>query len=125
VPPKERLRTDQERRPPSTGEKTAERCHEQPVAAAKSRPADLALENHQLVAEDRQFDVAVQIVRGAGDQPHHTTQQEIQQSEQHVQTSHDMKEGRSYERTGRGADRMVCVPFRVLAWETVPGTGRR
>jgi hypothetical protein len=35
---------------------------------------------------------------------HHTTQQEIQQSEQHV-ASHDMKEGRSYERTGRGADR--------------------
>jgi hypothetical protein len=50
----------------------------------KSRSADMALENHQLVAEDRKLDVAVQIVRGAGDQPHHTTQQEIQQSEQHV-----------------------------------------
>jgi len=34
----------------------------------------MALENHQLVTQDRQLDVAVQIVRGAGDQPHHTTQ---------------------------------------------------
>jgi hypothetical protein len=85
VPPKERLRTDQERRPPSTGQQPAERCHEQPVAASKSRSADLALEDHQLVAKDRQLDVAVQIVRGAGNQPHHTAQQEIQQSEQHVE----------------------------------------
>jgi hypothetical protein len=78
----------------------------------------MALENHQLVTEDRQLDVAVQIVRGAGDQPHHTTQQEIQQSEQHVPTSHDMKEGRSYERTGRGADRRFVCPT------TYPDTGR-
>jgi hypothetical protein len=34
----------------------------------------MALENHQLVTEDGQLDVAVQIVRGTGDQPHHTTQ---------------------------------------------------
>ena len=73
----------------------------------------MALENHQLVTEDRQLDVAVQIVRGAGDQPHHTTQQEIQPSEQHVPTSHDMKEGRSYERTGRGADRWFLCPSRI------------
>jgi hypothetical protein len=73
----------------------------------------MALENHQLVAEDRQLDVAVQIVRGAGDEPHHTTQQEIEQSEQHVRTSRDMKEGRSYERTGRGADRWFLCPSRA------------
>ena len=71
----------------------------------------MALENHQLVAEDRELDVAVQNVRGASDQPHRTTQQEIQQSEQHVPTSHDMKEGRSYERTGSRCRSMVSVPF--------------
>jgi hypothetical protein len=76
-----------------------------------SRSADLALEDHQLLAKNRQLDVAVQIVRGAGNQPHHTAQQEIQQSEQHVEPSTTMKEGRSYELAGRGADRMLCVPF--------------
>jgi hypothetical protein len=80
----------------------------------------MALENHQLVTEDRQLDVAVQIVRGAGDQPHHTTQQEIQQSEQHVPTSHDMKEGRSYERTGRGADRWFLCPSSILQLRVHP-----
>jgi hypothetical protein len=57
VPPKERLWADQERGPPSTRKDPADRGHEQAVATAKTRPADLALEDLQLMAKDQQLDL--------------------------------------------------------------------
>jgi hypothetical protein len=59
VPPKERLRADEEGGPASARKRPADRRHEQPVAAAKARVTDLALKDHKLMAKDCQFDVAV------------------------------------------------------------------
>jgi len=41
------------------------------------------------VAKDHEFDVAVQILRGAGDQPDQTTRQEVQKSEQRATLPRD------------------------------------
>jgi hypothetical protein len=62
VPPKERLRADQERRPPPRGNDPADGGHEHAVATAKLRPAYLALEDHQLVTNDQQLDLGVHLV---------------------------------------------------------------
>ena len=59
--------------------------------------------------EDHQLDFGVhQFVARAGDQPEHTAQQEIDESEEHGPNLHE-KGGRSYEWPGRGDDqRFVC-----------------
>lgn len=84
MPSKQRLRTDQERRPASSWERPADRGHEHPVAATKMRLAQLPFENHQLVAQDYDLEVGVQIVGGAGEQPDHPAQQQIREREEHV-----------------------------------------
>jgi len=48
---------DEERRPPTPRKDPADRGHEQAVAAPKTRSANLALEDHQLVAKDHQLDL--------------------------------------------------------------------
>jgi hypothetical protein len=63
VPTKEGLRTDQESRPARTRECPAHRCQEQPIPAAKSRPAHLSPEDGQLMAKDENLDVVLPAVR--------------------------------------------------------------
>jgi hypothetical protein len=63
VPPKQRLRADQERRPALSREHPARRRQEQPVAAAKARPGNLPLEHRKLVAKDHYLDAVMQTVR--------------------------------------------------------------
>src|ERR687891_2311191 len=46
----------------------AQRGHEQPVTTASTRHADLALEDHQLVAKHHELDVTVQVSGGSNDQ---------------------------------------------------------
>jgi len=70
--------------------------HEQPVAAAKTRPSRLALEDHQLVAQDHHLDVAGQIADTPSEQPDETAQQQYARAKTTDRTSHE-KEGRSYE----------------------------
>jgi hypothetical protein len=53
------------------------------VAMAKMRSAHLALEDHQLVAKHHDLDVAVQMIRGAGDQLDQAAQQEVREREEH------------------------------------------
>jgi hypothetical protein len=67
-------------------------------------------EDHELVPKNRQLDVAVQIARGAADQPHHATQQEIQKREEHGSNLPPAEGGRSYERTAHGGDRWFVCP---------------
>lgn len=43
-------------------EHLAERSHEQPIAAAKARPASMALEHGELMTKDQDLDVLVQIL---------------------------------------------------------------
>jgi hypothetical protein len=57
--------------------------HEQPVAAAKTRPVHLALEDLQLVAKYHQLDIAVQMIGGACDKLDKAAQQQVHEREEH------------------------------------------
>jgi hypothetical protein len=60
VPAKERLGADHERRPRAPRQDPAQRRQEQPVATAKARPAELSLEDLQLVTKDHDLDFGLQ-----------------------------------------------------------------
>jgi len=47
------------------------------------RLAQLPSENHQLVAQDNDLEVAVHIVGGAGEQPDRPAQQQVREHEEH------------------------------------------
>jgi hypothetical protein len=61
------------------------RGHEQPVAAAKTRPAHLALEDLQLVAKDHQLDIRVRLIGRAGDKLDRAAQEQVHEREEHGQ----------------------------------------
>jgi hypothetical protein len=90
VPPKERLGADHERRPPAPGKDLAQRGHEQPIAAAKARPAKLALEDLQLVTKDHDLDFGLQQLIGRASDPlDQAAQQQIHEREEHERNLHE------------------------------------
>lgn len=56
---------------------------EQPVAAAKTRPAHLALENLQLVTKDHELGIALQVIGGASDKLDEAAQQQVHERVEH------------------------------------------
>ena len=61
----------------------AQRSHEQPIAAAKARPANTAPEYGELMTKDQDLDVAVAILGGAACEPDQPAQQYVEDSEEH------------------------------------------
>jgi hypothetical protein len=104
VSPKERLRAHEERRPPSSRKRPADRGHESPVATAKTLPAHhLALQDLRLVTKDHELDFGVQqFVGGAGLQPDHESRNRYTRAKSTygnlLQEGGPKKEARWYER---------------------------
>ena len=115
MPSKERLRGDEERRPPTPRKDPVDRGHEQAVAAAKTRSANLALEDHQLMAKDHQLDLGARLAGRASDRPDDTAQQQIDESKEHERNLPE-EEGGPIDPTNapvESENQMVCGPFRV------------
>ena len=89
MPSKQRLRTDQECRPPSSGEVPAERGHEHPVPATEARLAQLPSENHQLVAQDH--DLKLSLMTAADEHANKPAQDPIQHTRQHEAQSEPLR----------------------------------
>jgi hypothetical protein len=64
VPPKERLGADHEGRTSSPREDPADRGHEQPIPAVKSRATHLAFDHLQLVAKHHKLDFGIELFVG-------------------------------------------------------------
>jgi len=58
-------------------EHPAQRGHEQPIAAAKARPANTAPEYGEPMTKDQDLDVAVAILGGAACEPDQPAQQQV------------------------------------------------
>jgi hypothetical protein len=87
VPPKQRLRADQERRPSLARKHPAERRHEQPITPAEARTAHLALEHSELMSKDEDFDVVVPELQRPGRQSDQSAQKPVDESAEHGRAS--------------------------------------
>ncbi len=122
MPAQQRLWVHDERRPTRARQHPAERRHEQPVATAKTRPARLALEHRELLAQDHDLDVVVQVAGRAGRQPDCPAQQQIDDGEEH-EAGLLQEEGRSYETCWLHRQSRVSVPFTQVDGHTTRDTG--
>jgi hypothetical protein len=82
VPPQERLRPDQERRPPLARQDLAQCHHQQPVPAAEARSGHLPPEHGELVAKDEDLHVVRSSLRRPGPADH-STEEPVDQGEEH------------------------------------------
>jgi hypothetical protein len=86
VPPQQRRRGDEERRPPRPGQHPRQRRQHDPVARFEVGAADLPTQHGNLVAQDEDLHLVGGITAPAQhQQPQHITQKSIHQEQAHPQ----------------------------------------
>ena len=81
MPPQERLRPDDERRPAASRQPRARGREQDPVETVEPGTLDLPLEHLQLVAEHEELDVHRNVMATSGSEE--TADQEVEEREQH------------------------------------------